>query len=258
MNSAGKLLQQFMTHRDGNRGFADATRPHDGDETLDRQQVRYFLNGPVSPHHSGQAGRQVAGLIGMVAAPWKAPAHSRGDRRDEAISLPRQRGHISGAGLAVAQRLAKRSDMDSQAALIDRDPGPDPRHQVVLADDLAGLLDQHDENVERASAERKRPPRPLDKPLRHMQPERTEQDDFIRRYRGACHLHADCVPKVRPTWSGPRKIKLALCAAKPVAGKNISVFTGGSVARVYLGRLGRRTVRRARIVADTSLTSARP
>jgi len=52
--------------------------------------------------------------------------------------------------------------MDSQAAFIDRDTGPDPRHQIVFADDLARLFGQDDENVEGTPAEMKRHPQVIE------------------------------------------------------------------------------------------------
>ena len=69
--------------------------------------------------------------------------------------------------------------MDPQAALVDRDTRPHPRHQIVLADDLAGLLNQDDQNVERAGAEVKRSACPFDKSLCRIQPEWAERNDFI-------------------------------------------------------------------------------
>ena len=42
--------------------------------------------------------------------------------------------------------------MDAEATLVDRDTRPDPRHQIILADNLARMLDQNNENIERAAA----------------------------------------------------------------------------------------------------------
>jgi len=183
MNSADKLRQQFVAHRDGDRGLADATRAHDGDEAFALQLIRYLANGLVTPHYSGQAGRQVAGLIGhwplRNGSAWRIRTR---DWRDEAVSLPRQRRHIS-----AAQRLAKRGDMDSQAAFIDREARPDPRHQIVFADDLARLFGQDDENVERTRAEMKRDPFPFDQPLRR---EQAESNDVTRDGAGSARILA--------------------------------------------------------------------
>jgi hypothetical protein len=64
--------------------------------------------------------------------------------------------------------------MGAQATLVDRGVRPDPRHQFILADDPARLLDQNDKNIERAAAEMKRHTLAFDQSLRRIQPERTE------------------------------------------------------------------------------------
>ncbi|MEY9386892.1 hypothetical protein ABIF93_005149 [Bradyrhizobium japonicum] len=46
--------------------------------------------------------------------------------------------------------------MEAQAAFIDRHVGPDALDQLTLVDDLAGALDEKNEDVECAAAEVKR------------------------------------------------------------------------------------------------------
>src|SRR5262249_21214545 len=58
--------------------------------------------------------------------------------------------------LTVAQRLAETGDVHTEAALLDRDARPYARHQLPLRDDIAGLLHEQKEDVERAAAERHR------------------------------------------------------------------------------------------------------
>jgi hypothetical protein len=76
-----------------------------------------------------------------------------GDRRDEAITAPSQRRDVARPILAVAQRLAQARDMKAQAAFFDDDVGPDLRQQLLLADDLVGLGQQRNQNVEAARAQ---------------------------------------------------------------------------------------------------------
>jgi hypothetical protein len=70
--------------------------------------------------------------------------------------------------------------MDPEATLVDRDTRPDPRHQIMLADNLARMLDQNEEDIERAAADMKRDTFPFDQPLRCVQAERSERNDFVR------------------------------------------------------------------------------
>ena len=58
--------------------------------------------------------------------------------------------------------------MDPEATLVDRDTRPDPRHQFILADNLARMLDQNEEDIERAAAKMKRDAFPFDQPLRRV------------------------------------------------------------------------------------------
>src|SRR5258708_21516739 len=57
------------------------------------------------------------------------------------------------AALAVAECSAQGTDLDLQVGLLDEGLRPDARDQFVLADHVAGALDQKDENVEGAAAE---------------------------------------------------------------------------------------------------------
>jgi hypothetical protein len=56
----------------------------------------------------------------------------------------------------VAQGSAKRRDVHPETAFVHDNAGPDPGHQRVLADDLTGMRDQFDQDVERAAAKTNR------------------------------------------------------------------------------------------------------
>jgi len=72
------------------------------------------------------------------------------DRRDETVTATRQGRDVARAALAIAQRFAQARDMKAQAAFFDNDVRPDLRQQILLADDLVGLGQQRNQNVEAA------------------------------------------------------------------------------------------------------------
>ena len=65
-------------------------------------------------------------------------------------------------------------DLHLQVVLLHYQPGPDERQQVVLRDQLAGSLDEHDQQVERTRAERDRLPVLEQAPLGGLQLEAAE------------------------------------------------------------------------------------
>ena len=90
----------------------------------------------IRPRRCGQVcvgeGRGDAG-----AARWAGSPVSH-DRGDEAIASPGESGDVAGAVLPIAERLAQAGHVEPQAAFLDDDVGPDPGHEIVLADDLVG------------------------------------------------------------------------------------------------------------------------
>ena len=71
---------------------------------------------------------------------------------DERVTPPLDVCDASVAKLAVAKRLADRSDVDSQAPLLDGDVGPDMIHQLLLCDHHTRTLDKVEQDVERPAA----------------------------------------------------------------------------------------------------------
>jgi hypothetical protein len=63
--------------------------------------------------------------------------------RHETVPLPWNTGEVSAAWLAVAQYPSQRSDLDFEVGLFDDDVGPDAGHELLLAHELSGALDQH-------------------------------------------------------------------------------------------------------------------
>ena len=94
----------------------------------------------------------------------------------EAVAPARGRHDVALAFVAVGERLAQGRDMDLDGVLLNERSGPDARHQLVLADDVAAHGRQHAENVETARAERHAGPVAIKRPAPHVDAERTECD----------------------------------------------------------------------------------
>ena len=95
---------------------------------------------------------------------------------DEAIALAGCRHDVALAFVAVGERLAQGRDMDLDGVVLDEHSGPDARHQLVLADDIAAHGRQHAQNVEAARTERHAGPVAIECPAPHVDAERTECD----------------------------------------------------------------------------------
>ena len=153
-HGARESLDQVMSDRDRNRGLADAAGADDGDKARSVQLSRQLENVVIPADHSAQAAgkigvRKIGGNDRRIIARTARPR----DRRDEAIAPPGKGRDVSRAILSIAQRLAEAGHVKPQAAFFDDDVGPDPRHQILLADDFVRRGDQDDQNVERARAQ---------------------------------------------------------------------------------------------------------
>jgi hypothetical protein len=80
--------------------------------------------------------------------------------------------------LPVAERFAKHGDMKAQAPLFDHHIRPDPSDEVSLIDHRRRMLDQRDENVERATPQVHGDTISFEEPLRHSQTKRAELNDL--------------------------------------------------------------------------------
>jgi hypothetical protein len=81
--------------------------------------------------------------------------------------------------------------MEPQVALLDRDIWPDSRHQLLLADNFAGVFDKNDKNVERPSTQMNWAARPRKISACWKQAKRTERNR-VRSRSGlfVSHLHS--------------------------------------------------------------------
>ena len=91
-----------------------------------------------------------------AAGVWGLPQLQTRYLRNEAIASTRYIRNVAVAGSAVAQDLAKGTNMDPEIGLLDKGAWPDTGHQLILADKLSSSLDQRDQDVERATTRAKR------------------------------------------------------------------------------------------------------
>jgi hypothetical protein len=76
---------------------------------------------------------------------------------------------------AVAECLAQGAHVHAEIAGTDDEIAPDVRNEIALTDDFARVLDQRDQDVERAIPQRQRHAVALDLALRRRQPERPKR-----------------------------------------------------------------------------------
>ncbi len=96
--------------------------------------------------------------------------------RDKAVATTGNIDQIPIAAMAVAQRPPQGGDMDRKIALHDGRARPDAGHQLLLADQLAGALDQGYQDIESTTAEANRLVAVQQEPLRRKQAKGSECD----------------------------------------------------------------------------------
>jgi len=103
------------------------------------------------------------------------------DGRHEAVALPGNVHDVPVWLLRIAECLAKRRDMDPHAARGHDQASPDALRQFSLADYLARMLDQHEQDVECAAPKDETNTIPLDPTCDGMDAERSEGNGAPRR-----------------------------------------------------------------------------
>src|SRR6185295_13954731 len=161
---------------EGNRGLADTSGPDHRHQPLPRQSRDKCLDVLLAADDPRHRERQVV-LRGRERRSrpgprWLLDAY----RRDEIVAPTDNGGDVTMAALTVAERSAQGTDLDLQVGLFDEGLRPDARDQFVLADHLAGALDQKGQNVEGAAAEPHRPIALKQKPLVGKEQERAKRD----------------------------------------------------------------------------------
>jgi hypothetical protein len=82
--------------------------------------------------------------------------------------------------LTVAKGAAERGDVDAQIPVFDERIRPDPADKFVLADDIAGSLDQDNQQFKRTASDADLIVAAQQQTLGRQQPEWTEGDRTIR------------------------------------------------------------------------------
>ena len=163
-------------HREGDRGLADAARPGDGDEALVRQVRGERRDAVGAVDHGRHRRRQIRRSLRAARNAAEARLVDARDRGDKAIAAPGNRRQVAIAAAAVAQRPPQPGDLDLEIAVLDEGVRPDPRHELALADQLAGALDQRDQDLQGAAAQTHRPAGLQQQPSRREQMKRAERD----------------------------------------------------------------------------------
>src|SRR5690349_11825359 len=94
----------------------------------------------------------------------------------QSIAAARHGYDITVASAAFVQRLAQRRDVDVQIVFLDRAPGPQPRHQLLLADDDASCRCEQAEDIECPPAELYGPIIVQQEPPSEIEPEPAESN----------------------------------------------------------------------------------
>ncbi len=144
--------------RDGDGGLADAAGADDGHQTALQQSRADEREFALAAHHGRRQRRQRAGVRRRrercrTHRTPRVRVRQELDAGHERVPLVGGVDDVACAIHAVAQRLAHRDHVEAQAALVDDDVAPHPLDQLLLADDAAGVVNQRDEEVERAPAE---------------------------------------------------------------------------------------------------------
>ena len=181
-HGAVKDPAQMISCRDRDRGFADPAGADDADKArcgdLPGQLEDVVLPADHAIEAAGKIGvRKCSGNIRLGVV--RTSARPR-DRCDEAVTPPRKRGDVSGAVLAIPQRLAEVDHVESEAAFLDDNVGPDPRDQILLVDDFVRGRGQDDQDVECTSAQFDRHAGLGEEPFARQQIERAKRQSVAR------------------------------------------------------------------------------
>jgi len=173
---AGKPTRQSVGERHRDRCLADAARANDADEPPGRDRPLEFVDDRLSSNHPPQNGgqrRPVARVGGRGTGGGDRLAQ---DRRDKAIPTARDIGHVVAEGLTLAQSPAQCADLDANDGRLDVDASPDAVEEFVHAHHVALALDETEQDVHRAAAERHRGSLPEQQAFSRAKLERAENE----------------------------------------------------------------------------------
>jgi hypothetical protein len=165
--------------RDCDGGLAHDAGTDDGHEALGHEVRADCVHDLPAPDHSRQLRRQqhpLAGRVGKFRGRRSRAGRScTSDGCDEAVALTRHILNVAHTLFAVGECFAQRAHVDTEIAGADHQITPDVRDQLLVTDDRAGALDQHDQDIERAVSEIERRAVAFEQALRRREPERSER-----------------------------------------------------------------------------------
>ena len=147
-HAVGMARHHLARHLEGEARLADAAGADQRQQAVMRQQLADIGDDGLAPdqlgHPLGQVGRH-------------ANRRQLGDRSVAALHLGGELVAAPGDGAdrsaLVAQRPAQGGNVRVQAVVLDHATGPDPVHQLLVADDPAAALDERHQHVEGAPAD---------------------------------------------------------------------------------------------------------
>src|SRR3569833_4539022 len=147
MNVALERLPHLMRDRDGDGGLANATRAPERHKAFVQQTGRQFPQDVLSPDHQADAvwerGHRRRRCLGCLRHRWwSQAARAAMNGRYEAIAPAWDVCDIARSVLSVAESLPELGNVNAQAALFHREPGPRVREHVTLRHDIAGAPDK--------------------------------------------------------------------------------------------------------------------
>ena len=120
-----------------------------------------------------------------------------GDGGDKAVASTGDVRDETPARVAIAERSAKRGDVNSDARFFDEGVGPHTRKQLLLADHLTRPLQESEQDVARAAAKTHGRVAFEEQTLRRKQAKRPESDDLIRGFSSWLLRHRR-LPRLKP------------------------------------------------------------
>ncbi len=168
---------QFVTDGDRHGGLADAAGADDRHQPLLADLLGDAAHRLLASHHVFRPRRQVAGERKVGRQRRLGKRRPRG-RRHEAVAPARHIRDVADTVLPVLERPAKPRDMSPEAALLHDQVRPHAGEEFLLADHLAGLRREGDQQVEGAAADRHGHTVAFEAPFAGEQPERSERDDI--------------------------------------------------------------------------------
>ena len=164
-DAVGMAALHAHRQRHRHRGLADAAGADNAEQAHLRQLAGHRLDQLGTAQHAREQHRQVVAHLGGGRR-WRGGHAGRGGlrrfararhRRQETVAAPCDRGDIAPAFAPVAQHLAQRRQVYAQGGVVDHRLWPDDGQQLVLVDDLAGALEQRQQQVHRAAAQAQGP-----------------------------------------------------------------------------------------------------